>query len=76
MEAKENKRIVYFADAVHCAYSGEADPHSGDVDPPLPGGQTEGHPFLIYQKRQVQNYCFFLLIDSPLRIILCEALLV
>lgn len=28
-------------------------PIPADVDPPDPGGQTEGHPFLIYQKRHV-----------------------
>jgi hypothetical protein len=25
------------------------------LTPLFPEGQTEGHPFLIYQKRQVQN---------------------
>jgi len=39
-----NKLIPY----VTFAYSGKADPHSGDIDPtPYPEGQTEGHPFLI-----------------------------
>ena len=72
---EKDKNLMSVLDSVNNVYSGDADPHSGDADPPLfPEGPTEGHPFLIYQKRQVQNYCFFLLIDSPFRIILCEAL--